>query len=286
MATVEYVVTAGRLNFRSSADSSSDANILATLPRGYLLHGEAAPVGGEWLKVSAILPSWPEEAEGFVSARYAVETQDAAAATVAAGATDAAAPAGANVPALAPQPASAFRITLAELQDLAPNGKAAFMEPLVQNCVAVREHYGLAVTPLHMCHFLAQLAHECAGFRTMREFWGPTNAQKRYEGRADLGNDQPGDGKRFMGRGYIQITGRANYGTYGSKLGLGLTANPALAEDPLTALNIACIYWKKRNIDSPAGTNDIGEVTRRINGGTNGLADRTALFRKARKLWP
>ena len=160
------------------------------------------------------------------------------------------------------------------------------MEPLVQNCVAVREHYGLAVTPLHMCHFLAQLAHECAGFRTMREYWGPTTAQKRYEGRADLGNLQPGDGKRFMGRGYIQITGRANYGTYGSKLGLALTASPALAEDPVTALNIACIYWKKRNIDSPAGTNDIGEVTRRINGGTNGLADRTALFRKARKLWP
>ena len=276
MAMVEYVVTAGKLNFRDSADSSGVDNIIAVLPRGHLLHGEEASPGGNWLKVSTFVPTREDETAGFVSARYAVETADP---------TPAPAPGSAGVPAVA-APAAGPVITLAQLRDLAPTGKDAYMEPLARDCIAVREDNGLAVTPLHICHFIAQLAHECAGFRTMREFWGPTKAQKGYEGRKDLGNTQPGDGKRFMGRGYIQITGRANYETYGTKLGLGLTANPALAEDPVNALKVACLYWKQRDIDTPAGNNDIALVTRKINGGATGLAERKALFLKARKLWP
>ena len=119
----------------------------------------------------------------------------------------------------------------------------------------------------------------------MREFWGPTRAQLGYEGRKDLGNTQAGDGKRFMGRGYLQITGRANYGRYGQLIGQPLTTMPQLAEDPIQALSIACLYWKSRDIDRPVANNDIAEVTRRINGGHNGLAERTALFRKAMQIW-
>jgi putative chitinase len=260
MTMVDYLVTAGKLNFRS-APAINGTNIIATLPRGHMLHGEGGTPGAEWLKVTAFVPGRAEE-DGPAVPQAQVQATAVQAA------------------------AGAPAITLAQLKDLAPTGKDQFMEPLAQNCVAVRQQYGLAVTPLHLCHFLAQLAHECAGFRTMRELWGPTKAQRGYEGRKDLGNLQPGDGRRFMGRGYIQITGRANYAAYGSKLGLALTANPTLAEDPITALNIACLYWEKRGIDFPAGNNDIEAVTRKINGGTNGLPDRKALFRKARKLWP
>ncbi len=73
-------------------------------------------------------------------------------------------------------------------------------------------------TPARAAAFLAQVGHESGQLRYLREIWGPTPAQVRYEGRADLGNAQPGDGKRFMGRGLIQITGRKNYADCGAAL--------------------------------------------------------------------
>jgi predicted chitinase len=71
-----------------------------------------------------------------------------------------------------------------------------------------------------------------------REIWGPTAAQTRYEMRADLGNNQPGDGRRFMGRGYVQITGRANYAKASKLVGKDLVGNPDLALDPEIAARI------------------------------------------------
>lgn len=272
----EYVVTAGKLNFRSSASSLDRSNIIATLLRGHLLQGDETPAGGGWLGVTTRLPAGPGEVDGFVSAQYAVATTDPSVVPPP--------PVGAGVPPVAGT--DTVTITLEQLRKLAPTGKDLFLTPLALSCIDVRAHYGLDNSALTICHFLAQLAHEAAGFRTLREYWGPTSAQRRYEGRADLGNTHAGDGKRFMGRGYIQVTGRANYTTYGGLLGLALTANPMLAEDPLTALNIACLYWKKRGIDGPAGQNDLKEVTRRINGGQTGYAERRALFLKARTIWP
>src|SRR5438552_406834 len=81
-------------------------------------------------------------------------------------------------------------------------------------------------TFLREAAFLAQIAHESAELRFMEEIWGPTPAQRGYEGRADLGNTQPGDGKRFKGRGPIQLTGRANYRSYGQRLGVDLESHP------------------------------------------------------------
>jgi len=85
---------------------------------------------------------------------------------------------------------------------------------------------------------LATYEHETGGGKWLREIWGPTPVQKRYEGRKDLGNTQPGDGKRFMGRGFVMITGRRNYEDWSRRLGVDLVSNPKLAEKPDIAAQI------------------------------------------------
>ena len=136
-------------------------------------------------------------------------------------------------------------------------------------------------TPQRVAQFVAQLAHESAGFRYLEEIWGPTAAQTRYEGRRDLGNTQPGDGFRFRGRGWIQLTGRHNYRLYGRLLGLPLEAQPDLAAQPAVAARIAATYWTQRNLNALADAGDFEGITRRINGGTNGLTERRAYLGRA-----
>lgn len=93
----------------------------------------------------------------------------------------------------------------------------------------------------------------------------------QYDGRADLGNTQPGDGNRYMGRGFIQLTGRANYREYGQKLGIDLEGHPELALDPKVASEILVQYFKDRGIPQMAQAGDWVAVRRAVNGGTNGL---------------
>lgn len=133
-------------------------------------------------------------------------------------------------------------------------------------------------SPLRIAHLTAQLAHESAGFRTTEEF--ATGAA--YEGRRDLGNMEPGDGVRFKGRGLIQLTGRANYARFGAILGRDLVGNPETAAEPVLSLRIACAYWSARAINAHADRDDLIAVTRAINGGTNGLADRRACLVRAK----
>ncbi|TCM17194.1 putative chitinase [Novosphingobium sp. PhB165] len=140
--------------------------------------------------------------------------------------------------------------------------------------------YGIMDSPLRLAHFLGQVIHESGGFHYMEEIWGPTPAQQRYEGRADLGNSQPGDGKRYKGRGPIQITGRSNYRAYGQRLGIDLEGNPALAADPAIGLRIALEFWKMNGLNALADKDDVEGITHRINGGVNGLADRKAQLAK------
>ena len=127
--------------------------------------------------------------------------------------------------------------------------------------------------------FLAQMAHESGNFRYDEEIHDGSD----YEGRKDLGNTQPGDGKRYKGRGYIQITGRANYRHYGKMIGQDLENNPELAKDPNIAAQVALAYWKERGCSAPAQAGDNKKVTRIINGGYNGLKDREAKYAKYKK---
>jgi predicted chitinase len=118
--------------------------------------------------------------------------------------------------------------------------------------------------------FISQMAHESGNFKYTEEIHDGSN----YEGRQDLGNTQPGDGKRFKGRGYIQLTGRANYRQYGKLVGVDLENNPELAADPAIAAKVALAYWNKRVDREAAQAGDVRTVTKNINGGYNGLADR------------
>src|SRR5215467_14480028 len=105
-----------------------------------------------------------------------------------------------------------------------------------------------------------------------------------YEGRRDLGNTQPGDGKRYKGRGPIQLTGRANYRRAGKALGLDLEKDPAKAADPAVGFRVAGWFWKTHGLNELADKGDFREITRRINGGYNGLASRQAFYKKAKEV--
>lgn len=167
---------------------------------------------------------------------------------------------------------------------LAPRAKKDLLKQFAKVGPTVLAEYEIN-TALREAHFWAQAAHETGGFKFMHEIWGPTDAQKRYEGRKDLGNTEPGDGKRYAGRGIFQLTGRANYKKYGEILGIDLVGDPDKAADPETSLRIACEYWKSRNINACADKDDVVAVTKKINGGTNGIADRRVCLATAKKMW-
>lgn len=175
-------------------------------------------------------------------------------------------------------------VSAERLLALAPGGRPAILAGLAEPFDRLAAPAGL-LTPLRLRHFLAQAAHETDGFRTLAEYGG-AGWFARYDGRADLGNDRPGDGARYRGRGVFQLTGRANYRRYGRLLGVDLEAEPARAAEPELSLRIALAYWRERGIDAAADRDDVVAVTRLINGGLNGLAARRALLERARAIWP
>lgn len=151
---------------------------------------------------------------------------------------------------------------------------------------AAAKRFGID-TPARTADFLAQVAHESGQLRYVRELWGPTATQLRYEGREDLGNTEAGDGKRFMGRGLIQITGRKNYVLCGFGLHLDLVAMPALLEQPDAAAASAAWYWHSHNLNRFADTGDFLAQSIAINGKSkdglpNGWADRQQFRVRAR----
>jgi putative chitinase len=143
--------------------------------------------------------------------------------------------------------------------------------------------------PAREAAFVAQLAHESGQFQFMEEIWGPTDQQRRYEPPGELatrlGNIEPGDGKRYKGRGPIQITGRANYERFGGLLNVDLVSEPERAAVPDVAFRIAGLFWMKKGLNELAdrATSDAyREITRRINGGFNGLKDRERFYEAGR----
>jgi predicted chitinase len=176
-------------------------------------------------------------------------------------------------------------LTETQLRRIMPNLSAAKCQLYLPHLnQALRAHE--IGTSLHRCAaFVAQLAHESGEFRYMEELWGPTPAQRRYEPASDLaarlGNSAAGDGRRFKGRGPIQITGRFNYAKYGGLLGIDLVGNPELAATPEVAFATAGLFWRSNGLNALADAQKFEAITRRINGGINGLADRQKYHARA-----
>lgn len=136
--------------------------------------------------------------------------------------------------------------------------------------------------PDNVAHWLAQIAHESGELRFTTELWGPTPAQQRYEGRRDLGNTEPGDGYRFRGRGLIQLTGRYNYQKYSEAAQQDFVSDPDAVALPQWAADSAGWFWWANGLATVIGGDDpVLAVTKRVNGGTNGLADRRIYYTRA-----
>ena len=132
-------------------------------------------------------------------------------------------------------------------------------------------------TPQRQAMFLAQIGHESGRLKYVREL----ASGEAYEGRKDLGNTEPGDGVKYKGRGLIQITGRRNYTLCGMALDLPLLEQPELLEQPHYACTSAGWFWWNNNLNRFADVGDLRGSTRAINGGYNGLEDRTLLYKRA-----
>ena len=139
-------------------------------------------------------------------------------------------------------------------------------------------------TAIRLSHFFAQLAHESGGFKYLAELGGKSYFDK-YEGRKDLGNTQKGDGYKFKGRGYIQITGRANYTELSKDLDIDFVNNPELLEQEVNAMVSALWFWNKRNLNKYADLDDVKTITKKINGGLNGLDDRIKYLNQYKQIF-
>ena len=174
-------------------------------------------------------------------------------------------------------------VTRERLLRLTPSANAAIVAGIAERFDQLADDHDIT-TSRRICHFLAQAAHETDGFRTLEEYGGPAYFI-RYEGRRDLGNIQAGDGIRYHGRGIFQLTGRANYRRFGRRIGLDLEAEPERAKEPETSLRVAFAYWAERAINPAADADDVERVTKLINGGRNGLAERARYLEKAKGIW-
>ena len=145
-------------------------------------------------------------------------------------------------------------------------------------------------TRLDMAAFLANVGHESGRLVYTREIWGPTRAQRKYEGRQDLGNTQPGDGKRYLGRGPIQLTGRANARKATVWVRRVVPAapdfevNPELLELPRWGSLAAGAFWAWNDLSPLARAGRFNAVCNRVNGGWNGLLDRRRLYQSFLKV--
>lgn len=150
-------------------------------------------------------------------------------------------------------------------------------------------------TPVRIACFLAQIGHESGELLYWEEIWGPTKQQKKYDpphGLAErLGNTHVGDGRRYKGRGPIQLTGRANYRRVGEKLDVDLEDDPGLVAKPRWGFQVAGVFWSENGCNELAdatakgGLEAFSNLTRRINGGLTGLDDRVKRWQLAKQVF-
>lgn len=167
--------------------------------------------------------------------------------------------------------------TLAEVMNIPMARAQKWADPLTAAMAG-----GQINTRLRIAAFLAQIGHESGSLVYTMEL-GNSSYFEKYEGRKDLGNTKPGDGAKFRGRGLIQITGRANYAAVSQAL-FGddrLLVTPGLLEQPGWAAKSAAWYWTTHNLNALADADRFTDLTKKINGGTNGLEDRKERYKLA-----
>jgi putative chitinase len=181
-------------------------------------------------------------------------------------------------------------VTLEQLVKIMPEGKKRLPQ-YVDALNAAMAEFDIN-TESRIEAFLSQLAHESGRFLYMHEL----ASGQAYEGRLDLGNTDPGDGRRFRGHGPIQITGRANHlkcsiALYGDER---LLYNPELLEQPVDGCRSAAWFWKTNGLNELADkigdgvddVNDFNRISKRVNGGWNGKEDRLAVWEIAQLIIP
>ena len=171
-------------------------------------------------------------------------------------------------------------ITAADLKAICPLSKIERLQVFVDPLNKAMADFDISENPARETAFLAQVAHESGGFRYVTEI----ASGEAYEGRKDLGNTEPGDGRRFKGRGLIQLSGRENYRRCGEALDLDLIAQPELLEQPEYAAASAGWFWAAHGLNELADKDDFLLITKRINGGTNGYQDRLKFYERAKKV--
>ena len=188
-------------------------------------------------------------------------------------------------------------LTSEQLKAISPSTPKERIDTFLPHLNNYLPAYGID-QPIEVATFLSQILHESGGFKWMRELWGPTAQQIRYERdfkqewsatnprnrlAFQLGNEFKGDGKKFAGHGAIQTTGRSNHLRMSMEI-FGddrLTRTPELLVTPQYAIQSACVYWKWRKLDRFDDDKSIKEETKLVNGGYNGLDDRQAYFDRA-----
>jgi putative chitinase len=200
-------------------------------------------------------------------------------------------------------------LTKAALRAIFPRAPEADLEAFIAFGVEALKNAGILEMANRLQYFLAQLGHESNGLThkeenlnysagRLMEIWPgrfPTlEIAKQYAHNPEklanfvygkrMGNVNPGDGYRYRGRGYIQLTGRETYREVGEIAGLDLEGNPELAAKPENAVRIACAYWTWKKLNKTCDAGDFTGLTQKINGGTNGLNDRLDWLRKVKKI--
>lgn len=174
-----------------------------------------------------------------------------------------------------------MKITVEQLKAICKAQSIAKLEPFIYPLNVFLVGYGID-TDLRLQHFIAQAAHETGQFQFLTEL----ASGAAYEGRKDLGNINPGDGVKFKGRGIFQTTGRANYKSVSLHL-FGderLLDDPSILTHPEFAVKSAAFFWKSKNLNQYADLDDAIRVTKKINGGTNGLEERLKYLKLAKQV--
>jgi putative chitinase len=167
---------------------------------------------------------------------------------------------------------------LTVLRKIAPHGKEWILLGFADALPRYVEQFEINTTN-RQAHFISQCAHECDHFKTTEEY----ASGAAYEGRKDLGNVKPGDGKRFKGRGLIQLTGRANYAAASTALNADYVVEPELVARFPAAADVSAWYWDTHKLNRHADNDDVRQVTKIINGGYNGLDSRVAYLASAKR---